>query len=43
MGLQNYAVTILNENSCIQINNNKINNIQKYDIAQDYRILHKVV
>jgi hypothetical protein len=43
LGLQNYAVIILPENSCIRFNNNNANNLQKYDIAQTYRVLHKVV
>jgi hypothetical protein len=41
--LQNYAI-MSSENSCIRFNNNNNNNInylQRYDIAQNYRILHK--
>jgi hypothetical protein len=42
-GLRNYVVIIIpTENSCIKFNNN-INNLQRYGIAQNYRILHKVV
>jgi hypothetical protein len=40
--LQNYAVISI-ENSCAKFNNNKINSLQMYDIAQNYRIRHKVV
>jgi hypothetical protein len=42
-GLQNYAIIIPNDNSYIRFNNNKINSLQTYDIAQNYRILHKAV
>jgi hypothetical protein len=42
--LQNYAITS-SENSCIRFNNNNNNNninyLQRYAIAQNYRILHK--
>jgi len=43
MGLQNYAVTIPTENSCIEFNNNNINIEQRHDTAQNYTILHKVL
>jgi hypothetical protein len=43
LGLQNYAVIVPIENSYIKFNNNKINSLQVYDIAQNYKILHKVV
>jgi hypothetical protein len=42
MGLQNYVVIMPIKNSCIKFNN-KINSLQNHDIAQNYRILHKVV
>jgi hypothetical protein len=42
-GLQSYAVIVPSENSYIRFNNNKINSLQTYDIAQTYRILHEVV
>jgi hypothetical protein len=44
LGLQNYDIIMLIENSYIELNNNnKINNLQRYDIAQNYIITHKVV
>jgi hypothetical protein len=43
LGLQNYAVITLTKNSCIRFNNNKINTLQTYGAAQNYRILHKVI
>jgi hypothetical protein len=43
LGLQNYAAIILIENSCIKFNNNKLNSLQTYDIAQKYRTLKGVV
>jgi hypothetical protein len=43
LGLQNYAVIIPVDNSYIKFNNNNINSLQTYYIAQNYRILHKVV
>jgi hypothetical protein len=39
--LQNYAIIISIENSCIKFNN-EINSLQRYDTAQNYRILHKM-
>jgi hypothetical protein len=42
LGLLNYAVIPIN-NSYIKFNNNKINSLLTYDIAQNDRILHKVV
>jgi hypothetical protein len=42
LGLQNYAVIIPIKISYIKFNN-KINSLQIYDIAKNYRILHKVV
>jgi len=41
-GLQNCAI-IPTENSCIKFNNNKTNTLQRYGIAQNYIILHKMV
>jgi hypothetical protein len=41
--LQKYASIIPMENSCIRLNSNRVNSLQMYDIAQNYRILHKVV
>jgi hypothetical protein len=43
MGLQNYAIIISTDNSHIKFNNNKINSLQTYDTAQNYRIVHKAV
>jgi glutathione peroxidase-family protein len=42
MGLLNCAVMPI-ENSCNKFNNNKINCLQRYDITENYKILHKVV
>jgi hypothetical protein len=42
-GLHSYAVIVPTENSYIRFNNNKINSLQTYDIAQTYRILREVV
>jgi hypothetical protein len=42
LGLQNYAA-IPTVTSCIKFNNNKINSLQKYHIAQNYRNLCKVL
>jgi hypothetical protein len=41
--IQNYAVIIPTDISYIKFNNNKINSLQTYGIAQNYRILHKAV
>jgi hypothetical protein len=41
--LQNYAVIKPTENSCIKFHHNKLNNLQRYDTTQKYRILHKAV
>jgi hypothetical protein len=41
LGLQNYAVTIPIERSCIKFN--KLNSLQTYGIARNYRILHRVL
>jgi hypothetical protein len=43
LGLQNYVIIIPTDNSYIKFNNNKINSLQTYDIAQNYRVLHEVV
>jgi hypothetical protein len=43
LGLQIYAIIIPTQNSCIRFNTNKINSLQKYNNAQNYRILHKEV
>jgi hypothetical protein len=40
-GVQNYAVIMPIENSCIERNNKKLTSLQRYEIAQNYRILHK--
>jgi hypothetical protein len=42
-GLQNYVVILPIENTCIKVNNNKINSLQRCDTAQNYRIRHKVM
>jgi hypothetical protein len=42
LGLQNYGVIILNDNSYIIFNNNN-KQLQTYYTAQNYRILHKAV
>jgi hypothetical protein len=42
-GLQNYAVIIQNEKSYIKFTNKKLNSLQIYYTAQNYRIIHKVV
>jgi hypothetical protein len=41
MGLQKCA--IITEKSCMKSNNNKLHSLQRYDIAQNYRILRKVI
>jgi hypothetical protein len=41
--LQNYAVIMVIENRCIKFNNNRINTVQRYDIAQSLRFLHRMV
>jgi hypothetical protein len=43
LGLRNYAFIMPIEISCIKFNNNEINTLPRYDTAQNYRILHKVV
>jgi hypothetical protein len=43
LGLQNYAVFTPIKYSNIKFNKNKINSLQIYDIAQNYKIIHKVV
>jgi hypothetical protein len=43
LGLQNYTVIIPTDKSYIKFNNNKLNSLQTYDIAQSYRILYKEV
>jgi hypothetical protein len=43
LGLQNYTVIISNENSCIKCNKSNTHNLQIYDNAHNYTILHKVV
>jgi hypothetical protein len=40
--LQNYTVVNANEDICMKFNNNKINSLQRNDIAQDYIIVYKV-
>jgi hypothetical protein len=42
LGLQNYVVIIPTENSYIKFNN-EISNLQMYNTAQYYRILHTAV
>jgi hypothetical protein len=42
-GLRNYAAIMLIENSCIKFNNNETSSLQRYEIARNYRNLHKVV
>jgi hypothetical protein len=39
LGLQNYAVIMQNEKSCITFNNNKLNSLQRSDISQKHKIL----
>jgi hypothetical protein len=43
MGLQNYVVIIQIDKSYIKFNNNKTNSSQRYDTAQNYRIVYKTV
>jgi hypothetical protein len=43
LGLQNYAVGIPTDNTCIRFNNNKTNSLQTRDSAQNYRIIHTAV
>jgi hypothetical protein len=43
LGLQNNTIIIAINNSYIKCNNDKINSLQTNGIAQNYRILHKVV
>jgi hypothetical protein len=42
-GLQNYAVIMPIGSSCVKFNSNNISSLQRYDIAQNYGILHEVV
>jgi hypothetical protein len=42
-GLQNYAIIIPIENISIRSSNKELNSLQGHDIAQNYRILHRVV
>jgi hypothetical protein len=42
LGLRNYAIMIPVRTSCIKCNN-KINVLQMYDVAQNYRIPQKLV
>jgi len=39
IGLNNYVVIMPIEYRCIKLNNNKVNSLQVYDIAQNCRIL----
>jgi hypothetical protein len=40
LGLQIYAIIMATEKRCIKFNNNnKLNNLERYNIAQNYRIL----
>jgi hypothetical protein len=41
LGFRNYTGIIPTENKIYHINN-KVNSLQTFDIAQNYRILHKV-
>jgi ssDNA-specific exonuclease RecJ len=43
LGLQNYTVNVPIDNIYIKFNNNNLNSLQTYGIAQNYRNLHKVV
>jgi hypothetical protein len=43
LGLQNYAIIIPIEKSCIKFDNNKFNGLESYDIVHNYRILDTVV
>jgi hypothetical protein len=38
----NYATIKLMENSCVKFSNEKSNSLQRYDISQNYRIMHIV-
>jgi hypothetical protein len=40
-GVQNYAVIIPIKSSCIERNNKKLTSLQRYEIALNYKILHK--
>jgi hypothetical protein len=40
--LLNDAVIMPSEKNCIKFNNSKLNSLQSYDTAQNYRILHRV-
>jgi hypothetical protein len=42
-GLENYAIIMPIQKSCIKFNNNMLDSLQRYEIAQNYRILHRVV
>jgi hypothetical protein len=42
-GLWNSALAKPIKKSCIKFNNNKLNNLQRYNIAQKYRILYRLV
>jgi hypothetical protein len=41
LGLRYYAVVMSIEKSCIRFNNNRINSLERYDTAQNYKVLHK--
>jgi hypothetical protein len=43
LGLRNYTVIMSNEKSCIKFNNNRLNSLQSYDIAQNYTVLHRMI
>jgi hypothetical protein len=42
-GLENYAIIMPIQKSCIKFNNNMLDSLQRYEIAQNYRTLHRVV
>jgi hypothetical protein len=39
LGLQNYAIITPFVGSCIKLNNNRINSLQRYDTTQSYRMV----
>jgi hypothetical protein len=43
LGLQNNVIIIPTHNSYVKFNNNQINSLYEYHIAQNYIILHKVI
>jgi hypothetical protein len=41
--LQNYAIIMHTEKTCVKLNNNTLNTPQRCDVTQNYRIIRRVV